>query len=679
MRAHHERSDVGKKAPSRFRWAQSRRGRTQRLVPRPLLEMLEERVVLSPTIYTVNSTGIDTSGSGLVGTLPYVLSQANANTNTDGSDIEFDSSVFSTPQTIAFETTNITSKLELSETAGPEVIEGPGAGLLTLTGGGFGELLVVNDSVKASISGMTLEPGSSEFSSTPVVNQPGGTVTLVDCAITGATRYGVGNYGTASLYGCTISGNTVGVQNYSPRYYGSTAYLTLSDCGFYFNGEGVSSTGPVTLSGCTINGNASPGSGRSGGLTSTGPATLTDCTISNNYAQIGGGLAISGVSTLVDCTISGNSAQVGGGLAIGPATLTDCTISGNYAQTGGGVVVGGGSMLTDCTISGNSASSQGGGLVLQGSPTITVSGCTISDNTAGSKGGGLYNSGTATISDCTISGNSAGTAGGGLYNLGFAYDLVLTNCTIAVNYAGSNGGGLYNAGPGTTLTACTISGNSAGSECGGIYGAGGGTATLIDTLVAYNRGYDISGVGTSGSNDLIGTAAYYEVWPQNGVDGNIVGFEPDLGGLGDYGGPLQTVALLPGSPAIGAGTVVSGITTDERGFPLDSPNPDIGAFQVQPGLVVNTTVDGTGSPSGDLSLRQAVNLASAQAGDPADPTLNSTITFASSIAGDTISLDSQLLAVRQRHNHYWPDHAERRVGGWKLMCWTSEVKTASRI
>src|SRR5262249_30496487 len=42
--------------------------------------------------------------------------------------------------------------------------------------------------------------------------------------------------------------------------------------------------------------------------------------------------------------------------------------------------------------------------------------------------------------------------------------------------------------------------------------------------------------------------------------------------------------------------------------------PDIGAFQTQPALVVNTTSDGTGSPAGDLSLRQAVNLANALTG-----------------------------------------------------------------
>ena len=97
-----------------------------------------------------------------------------------------------------------------------------------------------------------------------------------------------------------------------------------------------------------------------------------------------------------------------------------------------------------------------------------------------------------------------------------------------------------------------------------------------------------------------------------GQDGNIflaslstLGLAP----LGSYGGPTQTMALLPGSAAIGKGTAVSGVTTDQRGEPLDSPTPDIGAFQTQTALVVNTTGDGTSSASGDLSLRQAVNLA----------------------------------------------------------------------
>ena len=57
--------------------------------------------------------------------------------------------------------------------------------------------------------------------------------------------------------------------------------------------------------------------------------------------------------------------------------------------------------------------------------------------------------------------------------------------------------------------------------------------------------------------------------------------DPLLAPLGNNGGPTQTVALLDGSPAIGAGIAVTGVTADQRGEPLDSPNPDIGAFQTQ--------------------------------------------------------------------------------------------------
>ena len=138
--------------------------------------------------------------------------------------------------------------------------------------------------------------------------------------------------------------------------------------------------------------------------------------------------------------------------------------------------------------------------------------------------------------------------------------------------------------------------------------------TIGDTIVAGNaaiispdlfgtvdqdQGYNLIGDGDGASGftaagDQVGTAA-------SPID-------PLLAPLGDYGGPTQTMALRTGSPAIGQGTTVAGITTDQRGFALDAPRPDIGAFQSNP-LVVNTTSDGTGSLPGDLDLRQAVNLA----------------------------------------------------------------------
>ena len=47
--------------------------------------------------------------------------------------------------------------------------------------------------------------------------------------------------------------------------------------------------------------------------------------------------------------------------------------------------------------------------------------------------------------------------------------------------------------------------------------------------------------------------------------------EPVLAPLGQYGGPTETIALLPGSPALGKGIAVSGVTTDQRGWAEDSP------------------------------------------------------------------------------------------------------------
>ena len=107
-----------------------------------LVEGLEDRLLLSgnPTIYTVNSTGNGTTGTGDSGTLPYVIGQANANTNTAGSEIQFDPTVFASPQTIT-----LASTLVLSETAGPEVIDGPGASLVTVSGGNAVEVFSVDE------------------------------------------------------------------------------------------------------------------------------------------------------------------------------------------------------------------------------------------------------------------------------------------------------------------------------------------------------------------------------------------------------------------------------------------------------------------------------------------------------------------------------------------------------
>jgi hypothetical protein len=102
-------------------WRTSRggsRARPRRGRPPWLVEGLEGRLLLSgsPTIYTVNSTGNSTTGTGDSGTLPYVIGLADANTNTAGSEIQFDLTAFASPQTITLSGTPV-----LSETDRPEM------------------------------------------------------------------------------------------------------------------------------------------------------------------------------------------------------------------------------------------------------------------------------------------------------------------------------------------------------------------------------------------------------------------------------------------------------------------------------------------------------------------------------------------------------------------------------
>ena len=313
---------------------------------------------------------------------------------------------------------------------------------------------------------------------------------------------------------------------------------------------------------------------------------------------------------------SGNAgpASDGGGLYNigGSVRMTNCTVSGNYAGVdGGGLSNDTGTMvLANVVISGNTAGSGGGGMATRNG-TTTVTNATISGNTAGTAGGGVIaqGAGSVTLTNCTVSGNNSGRNGGGL---SISETAALTNCTISANSAATFGGGLDTASGSTAkLTNCTMSGNSAGTRGGGVYTTPG-TLTLADTIIAANSAGlsapDAFGAIASQGHNLIGETDSSSGWLGSDLTGTTASpLDPLLAPLAYYGGSTQTMALLPGSPAKGAGAA-TGITTDQRGFALDNPF-DIGAFQTQSGpLSVNTTVGDTASPFGTLDLRAAVDL-----------------------------------------------------------------------
>ncbi|MGO9916316.1 MAG: choice-of-anchor Q domain-containing protein, partial [Isosphaeraceae bacterium] len=357
---------------------------------------------------------------------------------------------------------------------------------------------------------------------------------------------------------------------------------------------------------------------------------LTNCTVSDNTADKGaGGIGLYyTTATLTNCTVSDNTAcSGGGGVAAdsGTITLTNCTVSGNSSSGGaggGGLYNSGSATLINCTVSGNSSSGNGGGLTIA---TATLTDCTVSDNTASGYGGGIIG-GTTTLTNCTVSGNSAGDSGGGISTGGA---VTLTDCTVSHNSTDKAGGGINAFEATTILTNCTVGGNSAASDGGGLVSFGG-TTTLTNTIVALNMaitGPDVSGGVASQGNNLIGETDGSSGWISSDLTGTIaLPLDPLLAPLGDYGGPTETMALLPGSAAIGAGTAESGISTDQRGASRPTSGAaDIGAFESS-GFTLAVT-SGSGQSNGITTAFSAPLVVTVTANNPSEPVAGGLVTF----------------------------------------------------
>ena len=219
--------------------------------------------------------------------------------------------------------------------------------------------------------------------------------------------------------------------------------------------------------------------------------------------------------------------------------------------------------------------------------------------------------------------------------------LAITDCTISGNSAGS-GGGLYDkfalssSSGGATISDSTISGNTA--TTGGGLDIASGSTSLVNTIVAGNlqsggTASDIAGtVAVSSSHNLIGTGGSGGLTGTNGNQVNVA--NPGLAPLGHYGGPLETMALLPGSPAIGTGVAVTGVTTDARGLPRPtSAGVDIGAVQDEVSLPPPTAV------TVQAGIATAISLGSFNDGAGAGP-YSVTVQWGDNSSPTTFSLPS---------------------------------------
>ena len=297
------------------------------------------------------------------------------------------------------------------------------------------------------------------------------------------------------------------------------------------------------------------------------------------------------------------------------------TISGGnqsrvlYVNAGANVTING-VTITGGNGVGTFNSGNGGGVFNDG--TLTFNNSTIRNNAATNRGGGIFNDsgGILTFINSTISHNTVNGAGGGI-DSNVQATLNLTNSTVSNNSA-TGAGNLCGCGGGIinysvmNLTSATIADNSAISTASGIFNVIGGTVNARNTIIADNNPtQDFFGPLNSQGYNLIENTSNTTI---SGITtGNILGVDPQLMPLGNYGGSTQTHALRPTSPAIDKGNSF-GVTTDQRGQtrPFDNPTipnapggngSDIGAFERQPAKAFSTALfDFDGDGKSDISV-----------------------------------------------------------------------------
>ncbi len=380
-----------------------------------------------------------------------------------------------------------------------------------------------------------------------------------------------------------------------------------------------------------------------------GILTLSGLTVSNGVCLEacggGGGVYNAGTLSASNVTFSANSASNGGGIynSGGTLTLLGVNFNSNSASSfGGGIFNDGGinSTLTNITFSANSASNGAGMFNESSSPTLTK--VTFSANAASIRGGGMYNSSSSpTLTNVTFSTNSAVNAGGGMNNE-FTSNPTLTNSTFNANTAGF-GGGMSNDTSSPTLINVTFSGNIAGkTNGGGMFNNDNSSPTLKNTLIANSgtsgdcKNDSTSSLNVASTNNLLesaGTACSQT----NGVNGNIIGSDPNLGTL--TGSPAH-FPLNSGSPAIDTGdNAICAATpvnnTSQNGIVRPQGNRcDIGSYEFDPLPAVLSSIRVSANPTSAASVDFTVTFSESVTGvDLTDFSLTSSGVSSPAVSG----------------------------------------------
>ena len=214
--------------------------------------------------------------------------------------------------------------------------------------------------------------------------------------------------------------------------------------------------------------------------------------------------------------------------------------------------------------------SDGGALHIGVEADVLASDLSFMNNSASYNGGAIYNAGTLSLINAALGSNIAAGNGGAVYNTGA---LTFVNTSLVQNQAGQSGGAVF-AGGEETFSSSTLALNSADTG-GGLFDSQA-AATLTNSIVIGNNAStadaDISGLAAQliGGN-IVGTT----VFTGSSITGTATAeavFGSNL--LSDNGGTVQTLNLISGSAAQGAG--------DLSVLPIDSFDIDSNSNSLEP-------------------------------------------------------------------------------------------------
>ena len=269
---------------------------------------------------------------------------------------------------------------------------------------------------------------------------------------------------------------------------------------------------------------------------------------------------------------------------------------------------------------------------------LTVNNVAFLNVTAGSSGfgGAIYNNGTLTVNNSFFF-NCTANNGGAIYN-DTGGNLTVNGSTFNKLYATQSASIFQYSTTLLVVTNSTFTGNSA-IYGAGIYSINNANLTVKDSTFFGNTAEDGGGVSYTGVPTTVVTLEnnYFAennecyadpgapICPTNGQYGNYVGPSSSttlaaagLLPLSYYGGLTPTMLPMPGSPGICAGIaadVPTGVTKDQRGFPLKTSCVDAGAVQTNYLTVSKSSDDASGiaadCPGSSCGLRDAIAYANA--------------------------------------------------------------------